>query len=324
MAVYTHISEADLSDLLKRYDIGVATSFKGIAEGVENSNYFLSTRNAHGNNQRFILTIYEKRANPEELPYFLSLTNHLADKGVAAPRPVKDIDGQYLQQLCGKPACIISFLDGVSTDDPNIEQCGAVGTTLAKMHHALGDYTAERKNDLSLSGWRPLAEKIIDDADQVETGLVALIKNELAFLEQSWPLNLPTGTIHADLFPDNVLFLGNEVNGLIDFYFACDDILAYDIAVCFDSWCFDPSGSFIHARAKRMLEMYDAHRPLSPEEMAALPILCRGSSLRFLLTRLYDWLHQVEGAVVKVKDPREFAAHLRFHQTIRDTADYVV
>ena len=250
--------------------------------------------------------------------------DHLAKKGVPAPLPILDKSGQALQTLKGKPACIIDFLDGVSVDNPNIEQCGALGTMLAKMHSCTSGFQPIRQNDLSLEGWKRLATDTVKRADEVESGLRNLIENELSFLEANWPTSLPTGTIHADLFTDNVLFLGDKVSGVIDFYFACTDILAYDIAICFDSWCFDGESSFVPARAKRLLENYDAHRSLLPEEMDALPLLCRGSSLRFLLTRLYDWLNPVEGAVVRAKDPREFSKRLRFHQSIRDTADYVV
>lgn len=319
MAVYTHVDDQTLADFLKRYDLGAATSFKGIAEGVENSNYLLETEKT-----RLILTLYEKRANPEDLPYFLDLMEHLADAGLPAPLPMHDRDGAALQTLMGRPACLISFLKGVSVDDTNETQCAALGTMLARMHIALESFKQTRANDLSLTGWQKLAQETADRADEVMTGLSAIVSDEIAFLEAHWPQGLPTGTIHADLFPDNVLFTGNEITGLIDFYFGCTDMLAYDLAVCINAWCFDGQHRFMPGKAKRLVEMYDAKRPMGGAEVTALPILCRGAAMRFLLTRLYDWLNPVEGAVVRPKDPLEYLAKLRFHQSVKDTASYVV
>jgi homoserine kinase type II len=324
MAVYTHIDEHTLSSFLNRYDIGVPISFKGIAEGVENSNYFLETKTSQHDITKYILTIYEKRANPADLPYFLGIMEHLARKGIASPLPIADQNGNALQILSEKPACIISFLSGVSVDHPNAEQCAALGTILANMHEALQPYNMKRENDLSITGWQKLAEKTLMDADSVYAGLKTIICEELEFLQAHWPRNLPTGTIHADLFPDNVLFTGNEITGIIDFYFACHDLLTYDIAVCINSWCFDRKHQFQHSHAKRLVEMYDNARNLTPSEMDALPVLCRGAALRFLLTRLYDWLNPVEGAVVRPKDPKDYIERLLFHRSIRDSADYLV
>ncbi|UTW54897.1 homoserine kinase [Kordiimonas sp. SCSIO 12610] len=324
MAVYTHIDEQLLSSFLEQYSIGTPVSFKGIAEGVENSNYFLETQNKNNEFNRYILTIYEKRANPEDLPYFLNLMEHLAERSIPSPLPISDVNGEALQTLSGKPACIISFLSGVSVDFPNTEQCAALGANLAQMHEALSDFAEVRPNDLSLYGWHELAEKTLENADSVYTGLSELIEDELKFLTDHWPKNLPSGTIHADLFPDNILFTGNKITGIIDFYFSCHDMFAYDIAVCMNSWCFDADHKFLHTHAKRLVEMYDTTRSLSAQEMDALPILCRGAALRFLLTRLYDWLNPVEGAVVRPKDPKDYIERLLFHRSIRDTADYLV
>lgn len=319
MAVYTHVNDHTLSHFLTHYNVGKATSFKGIAEGVENSNYFLETEKA-----RLILTLYEKRANPEDLPYFLGMMEHLADAGLPSPRPIRDKQNTALQTLEGKPACLISFLSGVSVDHADDEHCAALGTMLAHMHTSLSTFKGVRPNDLSLSGWQTLAKATEDKADTIQTGLSKVIKDELTYLSANWPSGLPTGPIHADLFPDNVLFTGHTITGLIDFYFACTDMLAYDIAVCMNSWCFDAEHHFVPQKAKRLIEMYDAARPLSSGEIAALPLLCRGAALRFLLTRLYDWLNPVEGAVVRPKDPREYLMKLSFHQQVKDTATYVV
>lgn len=319
MAVYTHVDDKTLAAFLAKYDLGKAISFKGIAEGVENSNYFLETEKA-----RLVLTVYEKRANPEDLPYFLDLMEHLAQQGIPSPLPVKDINGAALQTLKGKPACMISFLKGVSVDDADEDHCAAVGAMLANMHKATASYAAVRHNDLSLEGWKKLADKTLSHADQVQSGLSDEITREMVFLEKNWPQALPTGTIHADLFPDNVLFTDHEITGVIDFYFGCTDILAYDLAVCINAWCFNQANQFVPERAKRLTEMYDVSRAMSGGEIAALPVLCRGAAIRFLLTRLYDWLNPVDGAVVKPKNPLDYLARLKFHQNVKDTAAYVV
>tara|TARA_R110002096_G_scaffold190444_6_gene371557 strand:- start:400 stop:1359 length:960 start_codon:yes stop_codon:yes gene_type:complete len=319
MAVYTQVDDLTLNAFLSKYDIGTATSFKGIAEGVENSNYLLATTKG-----QYILTLYEKRANPEDLPYFIDMMEHLASKGLSAPLPIRDKKGEALQTLAGKPACIISFLTGVSVDHMSEDHCAELGITLAKMHTALSDYPVERPNDLSLDGWKQLFSDTKNRADEVATGLKDLIETELEFLTKNWPTDLPTGTIHADLFPDNVLFSDTKITGIIDFYFGCTDSLIYDLAVCINAWCFNTNHEFEAAKAKRLVEMYDIERKLSPAEIDALPILCRGAALRFLLTRLYDWLNPVAGAVVRPKDPMDYIKRLEFHQNVKDTASYVV
>ncbi|WP_262695870.1 homoserine kinase [Kordiimonas aquimaris] len=319
MAIYTHVDERTLARFLSSYNLGSAVAFKGIAEGVENSNYFLETEKS-----RLILTLYEKRADPQDLPYFLDLMQHLSSDGLPSPEPVKDKNGKALQTLLDKPACLISFLNGVSTDDPDKQHCAALGTMMARMHSSLSSFKQVRRNDLSISGWQKLIRDIGDKADTVKPGLSKIIHDEIEYLSTHWPENLPTGPIHADLFPDNVLFTGHEITGVIDFYFACTDTLAYDIAVCLNAWCFDSQQRFVPEKAKRLIEMYDATRSLSGAEVSALPILCRGAALRFLLTRLYDWLNPVEGAVVRPKDPIEYLAKLSFHQNVKDAATYVV
>ena len=318
MAVYTHVNDTALAAFLQQYDVGQVTSFKGIAEGVENSNYFLQTTTG-----TFVLTLYEKRTNPENLPYFLAMMEHLADAGLPSPRPVRDRHGVALKTLEGRPACLISFLKGISVDAIGVEHCGAVGDMLARMHCALKDFTPERPNSLSLTGWQELAAATLPRADELQPGLAKLITDELACLTDNWPENLPSGTIHADLFPDNILFSGAEITGLIDFYFACSDSLAYDVAVCINAWAFDENHIFRPERAKRLSERYDIIRQLTGDELEALPLLCRGAALRFLLTRLYDWQNRVDGAVVSVKDPLDYVKRLKFHQRVRNAADYV-
>jgi len=317
MAVYTDVSDEDIRAFVAEYDIGAVASFKGIAEGVENSNFLLLTDRAP-----FIVTLYEKRVHREDLPFFLGLMDHLAARGVPCPTPIHGRDGEALRELCGRPAAIISFLTGVWPRRIQPDHCAALGAALAEMHRAGADFPIRRANALSVSGWRPLLDACRDRADTVRAGLAETLETELAALEACWPDDLPVGVIHADLFPDNVFFEGFELTGLIDFYFACNDFFAYDLAVCLNAWCFERRGEFNVTKARRLLSSYRAHRALSPVEIAALPLLARGAALRFLLTRLYDWLNQVEGALVRPKDPLEYLHKLRFHQGVDGPAAY--
>ncbi|MCG6859571.1 MAG: homoserine kinase [Salaquimonas sp.] len=317
MAVYTDIRDDQLEAWLDRYDLGGLHAFKGIAEGVENSNFLLTTDNGS-----FILTLYEKRVDPADLPFFLGLMEHLAARGINCPRPVRMRSGAFLGSLAGRPAAVVTYLDGVSVRRPSPAHCRQVGDALAAMHLAGEDFTLARTNALSLQGWRPLFEKSGTRADEIEIGLADLITDELDHLETCWPSGLPAGVIHADLFRDNVFFLKDELSGIFDFYFACNDLFAYDVAICMNAWCFEPDWSFNVTKARALLEGYSARRPLSAEEFNALPVLCRGSALRFLLTRLYDWLNVPPGALVTPHDPREYLAKLRFHQGITDAGAY--
>jgi len=309
MAVYTEVSGEDLEEFVVQYDIGHVVSFKGIAEGVENSNYLLQTD--CGN---YILTLYEKRVAPADLPFFLGLMDHLAAKGFTCPTPVHGRDGAALRELCGRPAAIVSFLQGVCARRITPAQCAALGEAMATMHLAGQGFARKRANDLSLMGWRRLFEATRARADEIAKGLAAEIEDELGILAKSWPENLPAGVIHADLFPDNVFFLGEALSGVIDFYFACNDFFAYDLAICLNAWCFEPDASFNATKARQMFASYGAVRKLEDDELAALPVLARGAALRFLLTRLYDWLNHPEGALVRRKDPKEYLTRLRFHR----------
>jgi homoserine kinase type II len=315
MAVYTEVPPAALDAFLEGYAIGQCVACTGIQEGVENSNYRLDTTTG-----RYILTIYEKRVDPADLPFFLALMDHLAARGVACPVPIHGRDGRTLRSLCGKPATIVSFLDGRSTRRITPERCRALGAALGELHLAGQGFPIRRANALSVGGWRPLALASAPRADEVAPGLAAEILDELAALERDWPRGLPEGVIHADLFPDNAFFEGDRVTGVIDFYFASVDTIVYDVAVCLNAWCFEADGSFNITKARQLLQGYRSQRPLSAAETAALPILCRGAALRFLLTRLYDWLHQVEGALVRPQDPLEYLRKLRFHRIV-DRAD---
>jgi homoserine kinase type II len=317
MAVYTDVSDDDLRAFLAEYDIGEVASCKGIAEGVENSNFLLRTERG-----LFILTLYEKRVRPEDLPFFIMLMEHLASAGLPCPTPVHGKDGVALRRLCGKPAAIISFLEGMWPRRIQPFHCAGLGKALAELHLAGATFGMARSNNLSVAGWRALYDACAARADEVRPGLSEELGREVALFEANWPAELPSGVIHADLFPDNVFFRGEAVSGLIDFYFACTDLLAYDIAICFNAWCFEPDGSFNVTKARLLLSSYRAVRPVSAEELAALPLLARGSALRFLLTRLYDWLNHPPGAFVQPKDPLEYLQKLRFHRSIASPAAY--
>ena len=317
MAVYTEVSEDALRAFLALYDIGEVTSLKGIAEGVENSNFLLRT--ARG---QYILTLYEKRVKAEDLPFFIGLMEHLAGRGVTCPQPVRNREGSALGQLAGRPATIVTFLDGLWIRRPNVRHCGEVGEALARMHLAGADFRLRRANALSLEGWRPLFRAAEARADEVAPHLGAESEAELGFLEARWPNGLPGGVIHADLFNDNVFFLGEKLSGLIDFYFACNDALAYDLAICLSAWCFEPDNDFNVSKGRAMIAAYQRVRPLGEAEIEALPLLARGAALRFMLTRLVDWLNVPPGAKVAPKNPLEYRDKLRFHQRVKSAADY--
>ena len=317
MAVYTEVPDDELTRFVADYDIGGVTSFKGIAEGVENSNFLM-----HTDRGSFILTLYEKRVAPEDLPFFLGLMEHLAVKGFTCPTPVKDRSGTSLKTLAGRPAAVISFLEGIWIRRPDTRHCQAVGRALAQMHLASADFAMSRPNALSCDAWRPLLKQCGVQANEVQAGLYEELEAELDALERIWPKALPAGVIHADLFPDNVFFLGGDLSGVIDFYFACTDALAYDIAVCLNAWCFEIDGSFNISKARAMLMAYGAERKLDEAEYGALPVLARGAAMRFLLTRLYDWLNTPDGALVKPKDPLEYVRKLRFHRTVESAREY--
>lgn len=317
MAVYTEVPDEELATFVGTYDIGQLLSFKGIAEGVENTNYLLSTEAGS-----FILTLYEKRVKREDLPFFIDLMQHLSIRGIHCPTPIKRRDGSVLGELAGRPAAMVSFLDGLWIRRPGVGHCREVGRALALLHRASADFKGFRVNALSVEGWRPLYAQAEGLADTVRPGLDDIIKAELAFHESHWPTNLPTGIIHADLFPDNVFFLQSEVSGIIDFYFASTDMLAYDLAICLNAWCFEPDHSFNATKGQALLAGYQDIRPLSLDECHALPQLARGSALRFMLTRLVDWLHVPPGALVKPKDPLEYGKKLRFHQKVKAASDY--
>lgn len=317
MAVYTEVGDEELNAFAATYDIGQVLSFKGIAEGVENSNFLLQTDRGY-----YILTLYEKRVDPKDLPFFLNLMDHLSGKGLSCPVPVHSRSGELLGTLAGRPAALVTFLKGMSAKRPKVRHCQELGKAMARLHLAGADYDLTRRNALDVKGWRPLFDQCSGRSEAVFPGLEAEIARELDHLEAHWPSDLPAGVIHADLFPDNVFFLGDAVSGVIDFYFACNDALAYDLAICLNAWCFEADLSFNVTKARGLLNGYTSVRPLTDMEFKTLPLLCRGAALRFLLTRLFDWLSVPEGALVTPKDPMEYVKKLRFHQTVNSTRAY--
>jgi homoserine kinase type II len=317
MAVYTDINEAELGAFLAQYDAGSLQSYRGIAEGVENSNFLVHTTTG-----QYILTLYEKRVNAEDLPFFLGLMQHLAERGVSCPLPVHRRDGGMLGTLAGRPAAMVTFLEGIWLRRPMPHNCAEVGRGLAEMHIAGEGFALTRRNGLALEDWRPLWEKSKSHAGEVNPNLAGETESLLSRLEAEWPRDLPQGVIHADLFPDNVFFLDDRLSGFIDFYFACNDALAYDIAVCLNAWCFERDHAFNITKGRALLNAYNAVRPLSDEEIAALPVLAAGAALRFMLTRLYDWVMTPAGSLVVKKDPMEYLQKMRFHRQVRSASEY--
>lgn len=311
MAVFTPVSAEALAGFLNRYDVGTATSFKGIAEGVQNSNFLLDTDRG----TRYFLTLYEDRIDADDLPYFLALTTHLADRGLPVPRPIPDRGDRILQMLCGRPACLIEYVPGVSVTAPTPADAFATAAAMGAMHRALADFTLVRANEHGPAGWRRLTGAIGERFGAVSPGLSGIVDDELGALAARWPDALDHATIHADLFADNVLLLGGKVSGLIDFYFACTDIRAYDLAVMHAAWCFSPDGRRYHpAIAAALFAGYRSEHPLTDAEVAAFAVLCRGASLRFTLTRAYDWITTPADALVTKKDPMAFARRLMWYR----------
>ena len=319
MAVYTDISDEELNRFLEQYDLGQLLSFAGIAEGVENSNFLLRTDKAH-----YILTLYEKRVNQDELPFFIGLMQHLADAGLNCPLPIPTKTGETLSVCAGRPAAIVTFLNGTSARYPNTQKCYALGKSLALLHRKADGMQLERKNSLGPKDWGPLLETIDKEADDLPQNLKADAAKILPEIVSAWPTDLPAGIIHADLFPNNVLFVGDDLTGLIDFYFACTDLLAYDIAICLNSWCFEADGSFNITKSSAMISGYQSFRQLSQKELDALPILASGAAMRFFLTRFYDWINTPADAFVKPLNPMEYWAKLRFHRNAKTASAYGV
>jgi len=311
MAVYTQVPAETLSIFLERYDVGTLQAAKGIAEGVENSNYLVDTSGADGKGARFILTLYEKRVDVGDLPFFIDLLDHLSMRGCAVPRFIPDRDGQILQTLCDRPACLIEFLSGISVTEPTAAQAHSAGGALGQLHKAAEDFTGQRANALGPAGWHRLAESCGASLNDIAPALHDRVRRELDFLDAHWPADLDQIVIHADLFPDNVLMRGDKVGGLIDFYFSCTDIRAYDVAITHSAWCFSSDGgTFRPDVARALIAGYVETHGLTRREYDILPVLGRGAALRFLLTRAYDWINTPPGALVTRKDPLAYLRRL--------------
>ncbi|WP_455477308.1 homoserine kinase [Bartonella sp. B41] len=316
MAVYTKIGRDDLEFFLKRYSIGFLLSYQGIEEGIENSNFIIHTTEG-----KFILTLYEKRILEDDLPFFCSLMQHFGKQGISCPQPVIQNDGMIIGELAGRPAAVITFLEGEWVHQPDVHHCCEVGSGLAKLHLAGQSFGFSRKNTLSIFDWRPLWKSCQTKEDPLLKAFGEKIDTELAFLEENWPSNLPTGIIHADLFNDNVFFLNHRLSGIIDFYFSCNDFLAYDLAICLSAWCFEHGHSYNVIKARMLLENYQKIRPLSSLELNATILLARGAALRFLLTRLYDYFNTPVNSFVMKKDPWEYWHKLCFFSNVSSLSE---
>ena len=322
MAVYTDLKKEEIIAFLSLYNVGSLVSFSGITEGIENSNYHLKTTKSD-----FILTLFEKRTDKEDLPFFINIMMYLNDREFKCPKPIIDNQGNYLQTLLGKPAVIVDFLEGKSKTKLTVQDNFAVGLTMAKMHIYSKDYHMKRNNSLSISGWDELLYKCDTSIsktvlNKIEPRIIEEIKYSLDFCKDNWPKNLPVGFIHADMFPDNVFFKNNKISGIIDFYFSCTDILVYDLAIAVNAWCFDNNEIFNKTKFKSLINGYQSIRELNKEELFYLPLLSQAAALRFLLTRIYDWANTPKNADVIPKNPREYIQKLRFHKTISNNKNY--
>jgi homoserine kinase type II len=313
MAVYTDITDEELAALLADFDLGQALSLKGVAEGIENSNFLLETDAG-----RFFLTIYERRVKAADLPFFLELLRWIAARGFPSATPIADREGHILKTVRGKPCAIVSFLSGLAVRRPTVAHCREAGAGLAALHLAAEGFPLARANDLGQAAWAPMFAPLAPAAEALKPGLAETISFDLERIAERWPKDLPQGVIHADFFPDNVFFAKGRFAGAIDFYFACVDALAYDIAVALNAWCFEPDGSFNITAARALVAGYESRRQLSDLERSALPILAHGAAMRFFLTRLHDWGATPAGALVRPKDPLEYERKLAIHRASPD------
>jgi homoserine kinase type II len=323
LAVYTELNQGQIIDFLKLYEIGEFISFRGITEGIENSNFFLQTSKG-----KFILTIFEKRVNQNDLPFFINIMKYLSSRGFLCPSPIMDIKKKYLQRLQNKPAIIVSFLNGISKTKITNKECFNVGAHMASMHLKSNDFLETRKNSLSISSWSQLINKCSASIptitlNEIEPNLLEEIQDSINFCSKYWPTTLPQGFIHADLFPDNIFFNNDKISGVIDFYFSCTDILTYDLAIAVNAWCFDENFIFNNEKFNKLIKGYSSIRSLSEEELYYLPLLSQGAAMRFLLTRLYDWFHTPKNAKVIPKSPQEYITKLRYHKLITANQSYI-
>ena len=320
MAIYTKVSKNDLEEFFSKYNLGKVENFRGIKEGIENTNYFIQT-----SKNKFILTIYEKRVQEKDLPFFMSLMRNLFDSNFKSPEPIINRNGNYITEIVGKKAAVISFINGNSKKNLTPENCKEVGSEIAKMHMITKNLAAKRKNELSLDSWKKIYQNVKEACFKIHPQLSKIIEENLVEVEKNWPTNLPAGIIHADLFPDNIFFNKNKFNGIIDFYFSCNDFYAFEIAVCLNALCFEGTKenlSFNVTKAKKFIDGYSKIRKISDDEKNSLKILSQGAALRFLLTRVFDYINLKKGAIVKIKDPIEYLKRLEFHNNVKNYQDY--
>ena len=320
MAVYTKLSENKLKEFFSKYSLGKVLNYNGIKEGIENTNYFVQT-----NKNKFILTLYENRVGEEDLPFFMGLMKNLVIANFPSPEPIINVNGNYIAEISGKKAAVVSFLNGTAKKNLSTENCYDVGAKTATLHAITKNLSLKRKNQLSINNWRKIFQNVKNDCSKINKNLPLIIEKNLNEIENNWPKNIPSGIIHADLFPDNILFKNNKLTGIIDFYFSCNDFYAFEIAICLNALCFEGLNenlSFNVTKAKKFIDGYNSIRKISDDEKKSLKILCKGAAMRFLLTRVFDYLNLVEGAVVKVKDPIEYLKRLEFHNDVNNYQDY--
>ena len=320
MAVYTKLSEDKLKNLFSKYDLGKLLDHKEIKEGIENTNYFIKTEKG-----KFILTLYEKRVDEKDLPFFIGLMKNLFNKNFPSPEPIINRNGNYISEVLNKKAAVVSFLNGDTKKILNPNDCYQVGVNAAKLHLITKGLKGKRENKLSVDSWRKIYNKVKKDCSKIHLNLPSVIEKNLDEIEKNWPKNIPAGIIHADLFPDNIFFKGNKLSGIIDYYFSCYDFYAFEIAICLNALCFEGKSenlSFNVTKAKKFIDGYSSIRKLTEDEKQSIKILCQGAAIRFLLTRVFDYLNLIEGAIVTIKDPIEYLKRLEFHNSVKNCEDY--
>ncbi len=320
MAVYTKLSENSLNEFFSKYNLGKILNYEEIKEGIENTNYFIHTESG-----KFILTLYEKRVDEKDLPFFMSLMRNLFDKKFPSPEPIINKNGNYISEILNKKAAVVSFLDGKAKKVLNPTNCYEVGVNTAKLHMITKNLAGKRENKLSINSWRKIYDNVKKDCSKIHPDLPQVIEKNLNGIEKNWPKNIPGGIIHADLFPDNIFFNGDKLSGIIDYYFSCNDFYAFEIAICLNALCFEGKNenlSFNVTKSKKFIDGYSSIRKLTEEEKKSLKVLCQGAAMRFLLTRVFDYLNLTEGAIVKIKDPVEYLKRLEFHDSVKNHQDY--
>ena len=320
MAVYTKLSEVKLKEFFSKYNLGKLLNYKEIREGIENTNYFIQTEKG-----KFVLTLYEKRVEEKDLPFFISLMKNLFDKNFPSPEPIINKNGSYISDIVGKKAAVVSFLDGNAKKNLNPDNCYNIGINTAKLHLITKNLSGKRRNKLSINSWRKIYNNIKTDCSKIHPDLPSVIEKNLDEIEKNWPQDIPSGIIHADLFPDNIFFKNDQLSGIIDYYFSCNDFYAFEIAICLNALCFEGKSknlSFNVTKAKKFIDGYSSMRKLTENEKKSLKILCQGAAIRFLLTRVFDYLNVVKGAIVKIKDPVEYLKRLEFHNNVKGYQDY--